>query len=59
VIKYCCKMKWRQRAHLGSMERKYDTVQQHDDVDQKKGGTSEEKGRRRYQLRRESYWIEK
>jgi hypothetical protein len=53
------KMKWRQRAHLGSMGRKCDTVRWHDDVGRRRGGTEEEKGRRRCQLdKHESYWAE-
>jgi hypothetical protein len=32
------------------MRRKHDTVQQHDDVDWRRGGTREGKGRRQCQL---------
>jgi hypothetical protein len=48
--KCCQKMKWMQRAHLASMERKRDTVRQRGDVDRRRGGTGEEKGWRRRQL---------
>jgi hypothetical protein len=46
-IKHCQKMKWRQRARLGSMERKRDITQWHDIVDQRRDDTKEGKGRRR------------
>jgi hypothetical protein len=59
-MKHCRKMKRGQRAHLGSIGRKRDTMQRRGDVDQRRGGTGEWKGRRRHQLdRRESYWAEK
>jgi hypothetical protein len=43
-------MKQMQRARLGSMRRKCDTTQRHDNVDRRRGGTGEEKGRRRRKL---------
>jgi hypothetical protein len=46
-MKYYRKMKRRQRAHLDSMRMKYDTVWQREDVDRRRGGTEEGKGRRR------------
>jgi hypothetical protein len=49
-MKLCHKMKWRQRVHLGSMWRNYNTVQQCGDIGWRKGGTGEGKGRRRRQL---------
>jgi hypothetical protein len=49
-MKHCQKIKWRHRAHLGSMGRKYDTVRRCDDVDWRRGDTGKGKGRRRYQL---------
>jgi hypothetical protein len=48
--KRCQKMKRRQRAHLDSMKRKRDTMQWRDEIGWSRGGTEEEKGRRRYQL---------
>jgi hypothetical protein len=45
-IKHCRKMKRRQRARLGSMGSKRDTVQQRDDIGQRRGGTEEGKERR-------------
>jgi hypothetical protein len=50
--KRCRKMKRRRRAHLGSMGRKCDTSQRCDDVDQRRDGTEEGKGRGRCQLGR-------
>jgi hypothetical protein len=44
------KMKQGQRAHLGSMEKKRDTMHRHGDIDQRRGSTEKEKGRRRCQL---------
>jgi hypothetical protein len=49
-MKHCQNIKWRHRAHLGSMERKYDTVWRCDDVGWRRGGTGKGKERRRYQL---------
>jgi hypothetical protein len=46
-IKRCRKIKWRQRAHLVSMGRKRDTMRLCDDIDQRRCGTEEGKGRRR------------
>jgi hypothetical protein len=43
--KHCWKMKRRQRARLGSMERKCDTIRWCHDVDQRRGGIGEVKGR--------------
>jgi hypothetical protein len=40
-VKYCWKIKWWQRAHLDSMERKRGTVRWHDDVDRRRGNTGE------------------
>jgi hypothetical protein len=40
-------MKQRQRAHLDSMGRKRDTTQWCGNVDRRRGGTREGKGRRR------------
>jgi hypothetical protein len=40
---YCQKMKWRQRARLGSMGRKRDTAQR-GDVCRRRGDTREGKG---------------
>jgi hypothetical protein len=48
--KCCQKMKRMQRARLGSMGRKRDTVQRNDDVGRMRGTTGEGKGRRRHQL---------
>jgi hypothetical protein len=48
--KHCQKMKQRQRARLGSIGRKCDMVQQRDDIDQRRSGTEEGKGRRLHQL---------
>jgi hypothetical protein len=50
MTKHWRKMKWRQRAHLGSMRMKCDMTQQCGDVGQRIGGTGEGKERRRYQL---------
>jgi hypothetical protein len=44
VIKCYREMKQRQRAHLGSMERKCDTTQRCGDVGRRRGGTG--KGKR-------------
>jgi hypothetical protein len=44
--KCCRKMRWRQRACLGYIERKRDTTRWRDNVDWRRGGTGEEKGRR-------------
>jgi hypothetical protein len=44
--KHYRKMNRRQRASLGSMRRKYDTVRRRDDVGRRKGGTEERKARR-------------
>jgi hypothetical protein len=44
--KHCRKMKRRQRAHLGSMGRKRDTVRWHDNIGRRRGGIGEGKGRR-------------
>jgi hypothetical protein len=49
-LKHYWKMKQRQRVHLGSMGRKCDTVRQRCDIDRRRGGTDEGKGRRQYQL---------
>jgi hypothetical protein len=43
------KMKRRQGACLGSMGRKRDPARHRDDVDRRRGGTGEGKGRRRRQ----------
>jgi hypothetical protein len=40
------KMKWRQRAHLGSMRIKCDLARRRDVVDRRRGDTGEGKGRR-------------
>jgi hypothetical protein len=48
--KHCQKMNRRQQTRLGSMGRKHDTVQWRDDVDRRRYGTDEGKGRRRCQL---------
>jgi hypothetical protein len=54
------KMKRRQWARLGSMERKRDTAPQHGDIGRRRVDTGEEKGRRRCQLDwHESYWTKK
>jgi hypothetical protein len=45
--KWCRKMKRRQRAHLGSMGRKRNTMRWRGDVAQRRGVTREEKVRRR------------
>jgi hypothetical protein len=42
--KSCQKMKRRQRAHLGSMRRKRDTMRWHGDIDRRRGDTGEGKG---------------
>jgi hypothetical protein len=56
----CWKMKRRQRARLGSMKRKCDTVRWRDDVGRRRGDTEEGKGRKRCQLGwHESYWTKK
>jgi hypothetical protein len=58
--KHCWKMKRRQRARFGSMERKRDTTRRCDDVGQRRGGTGEGKGRRRCLLGWcKFYWAEK
>jgi hypothetical protein len=44
--KRCQKMKWMQRARLGSMGRKCDTTWRRGDIDRRRGGTEEGKGRR-------------
>jgi hypothetical protein len=44
--KHCRKMKRSQRAYLGSMAKKCDTVQWHDDINRRRGGTIKGKGRR-------------
>jgi hypothetical protein len=46
--KYYREMQQRQQAHLGSMERKRDTVWWNDNVGQKRGDTREGKGRRQH-----------
>jgi hypothetical protein len=46
MTKRCRKMKWRQRARLGSIRIKRDTTQQCDDVGRRRGGTEEGKGKR-------------
>jgi hypothetical protein len=43
-MKRCRKMKRRQRARLGSMERKHDTTRWCDDDSWRRGGTRREKG---------------
>jgi hypothetical protein len=48
--KRCRKIKRRQRGHLNSMRRKYDTTQQRGDVSQRRCGIGEGKERRRCQL---------
>jgi hypothetical protein len=48
--KHCQKMKRRQQAHLGSMGRKRDMVQQCGNIRWRRGGTKERKGTRRRQL---------
>jgi hypothetical protein len=48
--KHCWKMKWRQRARLGSIGRKRDMTQWCGDIGQRGGGIEEGKGRRRHQL---------
>jgi hypothetical protein len=50
MIKRCRKMKWRQRAHLNSIERKHDTTQQHDDIGRRRCGTGDAKEKRQRQL---------
>jgi hypothetical protein len=47
-MKRCQKMKWRQRACLGSMERKHDTALLCGNVGLRRGDTREGKGRRRW-----------
>jgi hypothetical protein len=46
MTKCCRQMKQSQRAHLGSIGRKRDTVWRHDHVGRRRGVTEEEKGRR-------------
>jgi hypothetical protein len=48
--KRCWKMNRRQRARLGSIGRKCDTMRWCDDVDRSRDGTEERKGRRRCHL---------
>jgi hypothetical protein len=43
--KRCRRMKQRQRTHLDLIGRKRDTVRRRDDIDRRKGGTGEGKGR--------------
>jgi hypothetical protein len=53
-------MKQMQRAHLGYMERKRDTMRQCGNVGRSRDSTEEKKWRRRRLLDlRESYWTEK
>jgi hypothetical protein len=60
MTKHSWKIKRRQRARLGSMGRKCDTVRSCDDVGRSRCSTKEGKGRRRCQLGwRESYWVKK
>jgi hypothetical protein len=47
---YCQKMKRRQRVHRISIGMKRDTVRWHSNVNQRRGDTGEEKGRRRRHL---------
>jgi hypothetical protein len=49
-MKHCRKMKWRQQACLGSMERKHDTVRWRGEFGRRRCGIGEGKGRRRRQL---------
>jgi hypothetical protein len=49
-MKHCQKMKRRQRARLGSMGRKRDTVWERDDISRRRGGIGKGKRRRRRQL---------
>jgi hypothetical protein len=42
-MKRCQKIKRRQRAHLGSIGSKHDTVRRCDDVDRRRYGTDEER----------------
>jgi hypothetical protein len=58
-IKHCQNMKQRQRARLGSMGRKRDTVRRRDDVDRRRGGTEEGKERRRHLLSWRESWTKK
>jgi hypothetical protein len=59
-MKHYRNMKQRQRAHLGSMERKRDTTRWCGDISQMRGGTREGKRRIQRQLDScESYCIEK
>jgi hypothetical protein len=46
-MKHCRKMNQMQRARLGYMGRKRDTVRRHGDDGRRRGGTEEGKGRRR------------
>jgi hypothetical protein len=58
--KHCQKMKWRQRARLGLMWRKWDTSWQCDYIGQRRGDTGKGKRRRRPQLDWcKFYWTEK
>jgi hypothetical protein len=58
--KRCWKIKCKQRARVGSMGRKRDTMRWRGDIGRKRGGTEEGKGRTQRQLGcRESYWDEK
>jgi hypothetical protein len=49
-MKHYRKMKRRQQARLGSMERKHDRARWRGVVSGRRGGTGEEKGRRQCQL---------
>jgi hypothetical protein len=48
--KSCQKMKRRQRTDLDSMGRKHEMAQRRGNVDRRRGGTGEGRGRRRRQL---------
>jgi hypothetical protein len=48
--KRCRKMKQRQQARLGSIERKRDTMRRRGNIGRRRGGTREGKGRRQRQL---------
>jgi hypothetical protein len=45
-MNHCWKVKKRQQARLGSMERECDMARRCDNVNRRRGGTEEEKGRR-------------
>jgi hypothetical protein len=49
-MKCCRKMRRRLRAHFGSIGRKRDIVRRCVDVDRRRGGTGEGKGKRQHQL---------